>query len=274
MNLSLLSLLITLSLGMPKTPNFYPSYIAAKEASKNAKKDMLIFFSKSSCAACDEGWSAFEKDPLAPKLFISTIVDAEDFDGMVILDKYQLNKAPSWVILTYDGKVLDKWEGGWRDSSGKTSLLSKEDSKKPVAQETAKTAVAPTASAPVTTAATQTTNPVTTTTATPVTPSPTRVETPVKATPPPAAMMPAESTSGNFVLQAGYFGSETNAQKLVDELKVKGFVNYSIKSTIQNGTTFFRVISKPFSSEADANKEIQSLAGSGVKATMKNKSEL
>src|SRR6187551_27919 len=125
MNLSLLSLLILLHMGTPKTPNFYPSYLAAKEASKNAKKDMLIFFSKSSCTVCDEGWSAFEKDPIAPKLYISTIVDTEDFDGMVILDKYQLNKAPSWVLLTYDGKVLDKWEGGWRDSSSKTSLMSK-----------------------------------------------------------------------------------------------------------------------------------------------------
>ena len=80
--------------------------------------------------------------------------------------------------------------------------------------------------------------------------------------------------TGNFVLQAGYFGSEANAQKLVDDLKGKGYVNYSIKSTVQNGTTFFRVISKPFSSEADANKEIQSLAGAGVKAALKNKNEL
>ena len=272
MNLSLLSLLILLNLGTPKTPNFYASYIAAKEASKNAKKDMLIFFSKSSCAVCDEGWSAFEKDPIAPKLYISTIVDAEDFDGMVILDKYQLNRAPSWVILTYDGKVLDKWEGGWRDSSSKTSLLSKEEPKKPVQPETTKPVVAQPTSTSVNTPAVKTemaaTSVPSVTTAAP------KVETPVKPTPPPAPTAVAEAVSGNFVLQAGYFGSEANAQKLVDDLKMKGYINYSIKSTVQNGTTFFRVISKPFSIEADANKEIQSLAGAGVKAALKNKNEL
>ncbi len=272
MNLSLLSLLILLNLGTPRTPNFYPSYIAAKEASKNAKKDMLIFFSKSSCAACDEGWSNFEKDPLAPKLYISTIVDTEDFDGMVILDKYQLNRAPSWVILTYDGKVLDKWEGGWRDSSGKTSLLSKEETKKPVQPEASKAAVATTTTTSVNTPVVKTE--IAATSAPVVISSSPKVETPVKTTPPPAATTATEVSAGNFVLQAGYFGSEANAQKLVDDLKGKGFVNYSIKSTVQNGTTFFRVISKTFSSEMDANKEIQSLAGAGVKAAMKNKNEL
>ena len=272
MNLSLLSLLILLNLGTPRTPNFYPTYIAAKEASKNAKKDMLIFFSKSSCSVCDEGWSAFEKDPISPKLYISTIVDVEDFDGMVIMDKYQLNKAPSWVILTYDGKVLDKWEGGWRDSSGKTSLLSKEETKKPVQLEVAKPVVTPTTTTSVSTPTVKTEMAAM---SAPVVVNPTpKMETTVKTTPPPATIATAEVASGNIVLQAGYFGSEANAQKLVDELKVKGFINYSMKSTVQNGTTFYRVISKPFSSEADANMEIQSLAGSGVKATMKNKSEL
>lgn len=274
MNLSLLSLLILLHMGTPKTPNFYPSYLAAKEASKNAKKDMLIFFSKSSCAVCDEGWSAFEKDPLAPKLYISTIVDTEDFDGMVIMDKYQLNRAPSWVIITHDGKVLDKWEGGWRDSSGKTSLLAKEETKKP-APETTKPAVAATTTAVAVTPPAVKTEMAATSTPV-IAPSAPAVETPVKPTPAPAATMTAtaEVASGNIVLQAGYFGSETNAQKLVDDLKVKGYINYSIKSTVQNGTTFYRVISKPFGSEMDANKEIQALAGSGVKATMKNKNEL
>ncbi len=104
--------------------------------------------------------------------------------------------------------------------------------------------------------------------------TPPKVETPVKPTPPPSNMTTPEVATGNSVLQAGYFGSEANAEKLVDELKIKGFVNYSIKSTVQNGTPFFRVISKPFSSEMDANKEIQSLASAGVKAAMKNKSEL
>jgi cell division septation protein DedD len=238
--------------------------MAAKEASKNAKKDMLIFFSKSTCSTCDEGWSAFEKDPLAPKLFISTIVDTEDFDGMVIMDKYQLNKAPSWVILTYDGKVLDKWEGGWRDSSGKTSLLSNETPKKPVQPEVVKPVSTPTTS-------TNVSSPVVNTE---MASAPSKVGSPVMPTPPPTITKAPEVASGNFVLQAGYFGSEANAQKLVDDLKGKGYVNYSIKSTVQNGTTYYRVISAPFISETDANKEIQSLAGSGVKATMKNKNEL
>ncbi len=41
-----------------------------------------------------------------------------------------------------------------------------------------------------------------------------------------------------FVLQAGYFGSEANAQKLVNDLKAKGYEKYLIKTTLQNGTTF------------------------------------
>lgn len=83
-----------------------------------------------------------------------------------------------------------------------------------------------------------------------------------------------ETLAPGFVLQAGYFGSEANASKLVTDLKVKGFEPYSIKTTVQNGTTFYRVISGSFVSEAEANKQLQALTGAGMKASIKKVTDL
>src|SRR5688572_6161839 len=115
MKLFLLSLLFLWNASSTKTPNFYPSYVAAREASKNYQKDLLIFFSKQACTQCETSWGTFEKDQLATKIFISTKIDAQDFDGAVLLDKYGLNSAPSWVILDYEGNVKQKWAGDWKN---------------------------------------------------------------------------------------------------------------------------------------------------------------
>ena len=270
MNLYLLSLVFFLNIANPKTPNFYPSYIAAKEASKNYQKDLLIFFSKKSCVECDAAWANFEKDQVGTKIFISTLVDMQDFDGAVIMDKYGLNSAPSWVILDADGNLKQKWAGEWKNPHVRPES--------PVAAQEAKPEAKPipvfkASAAPTTPSGSNTSTPVSTTVketvkVAPAAPVENKPATPSMATP------VTETLASGFVLQAGYFGSEANASKLVTDLKGKGFEPYSIKTTVQNGTTFYRVISGSFVSEAEANKQLQALTGAGIKASVKKVTDL
>ncbi|MBL0007805.1 MAG: SPOR domain-containing protein [Saprospiraceae bacterium] len=51
-------------------------------------------------------------------------------------------------------------------------------------------------------------------------------------------------------------------------------MSHSIKTTVQNGTTFYRVISGSFVSEAEANKQLQALTGAGMKASIKKVTDL
>jgi len=268
MNLYLLSVLFLFNTMSTKTPNFYPSYIAAKEASKNYKKDLLIFFSKKSCATCDAAWSAFEKDQLATKIFISTLVDMQDFDGAVIMDKYGLTDAPSWVVLDSEGKVKQTWKGEWKNPYVRPD----ENTQASVAKPETTVASAPVAAPkpmPATPAAAQVVEKPASQPATPV-----QVETAIVTPPPTVSATKTEVAATGYVLQAGYFGSETNALKLVSDLKGKGFDQYTIKTTVQNGSTFYRVISGSYPSEAEANKEVNALSTSGVKASVKKMSEL
>ena len=277
MNLTLLSFLLFLNLSGSKTPNFYPSYLAAKEASKNSQKDLLIFFSKSGSTECESAWSSFEKDQLATKIFISTIVDAQDFDGAVILDKYGLSTSPSWVILDYQGNLKQKWTGDWKNPHVRPT--------NPVVEET-KVETPPIKEFKATTVA-QKAEPVAAPTPAP-TPAPTKTPTTVTVTQEPEvvkenttvpAVQPVALVADNlpvagFILQAGYFGSEANATKLVNDLATKGFKGYTVKPTSQNGSMYYRVISTVYTSEIDANAVVQTLSTAGVKATVKKTSEI
>lgn len=270
MNLYLLSLVFFLNLSTPKTPNFYPSYIAAKEAAKNYKKDLLIFFSKKSCAECDAAWANFEKDQVGTKIFISTLVDMQDFDGAVIMDKYGLNSAPSWVILDAEGNLKQKWAGEWKNPHVRPETPNVAEEAKPEAKPIP---VFKATSATAATTTTPATNPVVAqakepSNAAPIVAAETKVTTPAPSTP------KTETAASGYVLQAGYFGSEANAAKLIADLKGKGFEQYAIKTTVQNGTTFYRVVSPSFASETDANKQLQALTSSGIKASIKKMSEL
>jgi cell division septation protein DedD len=272
----LFSLVLVWTLNGSETPNFYPSYPSAKDASRNHQKELLVFFTKKACSKCDSAWKAFEKDGIATHRFISTRLDAEDFDGGVFFEKYGFTSVPSWVILAADGSVIEKWEGGWKDGSGNPTLFVAEESGKK------EMAVAPkpyTVPKNEPNPSTFGTNAVSTNSQ----PAPDAMASSKKVmTGEPSDMpsQPASKTSrpemmqDGFVLQAGFFGSETNAQKLISDLKSKGMIEYSISSTRQNGTAFFRVISKAYASESEATKEMHSMAGAGIKVTMKKMSEL
>ncbi len=266
MNLYLLSLLLVLNIDGTKTPNFYSSYLAAKEASKNYKKDLVLFFTKSSCNECNTVWGQYENDAMATKVFISTMIDGYGFDGSVLLDKYGLSEVPSWVVLDYNGQVKHKWNGDWKNPYSRPTEPVQEAAApaQPLAvfqASTAKPNPTPTsATAPTT---------VTTTTQTPPA-APVKSEAVVA---PAVAATPTPMTTG-FVLQAGYFGSEGNAQKLITDLNTKGFQQYTIKTTTQNGTTYYRVISKTYASETEAGQEVSHLAGQGIKATIKKTTEI
>lgn len=270
MNIYLLSFLVIWNFSTTKTPNFYPNYIAAREASKNSKKDLLIFFSKSSCTPCDEAWTNFENDPVAPKIYISTIIDAYDFDGAVFLDKYNLKNAPSWLILNADGQVKDKWEGEWKKTPTRESMGTK-------TTPTADAPVAPAAKteAPVKTEADASktiTPPASETVKTELSPT---IQTQLKtAATQPSAPVVASTPANGFVLQAGYFGSEVNASNLINDLQKKGFEDFHVKSTSQNGSTYYRVISRTYQTTTEANESVQSLQTAGIKATVKTSAEV
>lgn len=261
MKLLLMTLFFIFAAEGTKTPNFYPSYLAAREASKNYKKDMVLFFTKQSCPECTTAWSQFEKDEMATKVFISTMVDGYGFDGAVMLDKYGMTSVPCWVVMDYEGQVKQKWNGDWKNPYSRPT--------EPAKTETA--AAKPLTVFQPTTATKETTPPAPKNTPAPVAPAnpiPENKEMP-------AAVAPSASAMENgFVLQAGYFGSEVNAQKLMADLEQKGFSEYVMKSTVQNGSTFYRVISKTYTSEMEANAEMNKLAEKGVKASMKKSSEL
>lgn len=258
MHFILLCLLALCTKPLPEIPNFYPSYPAALEAAKSNQKEILIFFSKRNCDTCVPAWQAFEKDDLATKKFISTLIDAADFDGGVLFEMFELTEVPCWVVLTPEGKLKDKWPGGWKDTSGNPTLYAQNETKKlevkPVSKSINETqeSISPL-------------NPNTTTT--------TQSSKTISSGAPSTSNSNFSGTIAGVVLQAGYFSSEANGQKLVSELQGKGFNYFTIKPTQQNGTTFFRVISKTFNSESEANNEIQSLSVLGIKATVKKISE-
>ncbi len=260
MKLYLLSLLFLWNSSSTKTPNFYPSYIAAKEASKNYQKDLLIFFSKQACSQCESAWGTFEKDLLGTKIFISTKIDAQDFDGAVLLDKYGLTSAPSWLILDYEGNVKQKWAGDWKNPHVRPDPSALSEQAKPEAK--------PVPVFKATTAMQPVTKPAVVETPAPVT----VIEKPIPAATP--TVPKTETMASGFVLQVGYFGSEANAQKLVNDLTTKGYEKYMIKTAIQNGATYYRVVSPGFASEAEAAKVVETLSGSGIKATIKKMTEI
>lgn len=250
MHLSFLYSLIFILFPDPQTPNFYSGLTSAREASKKSQKEMVIFFSDKSCTTCEAAWVAFTKDAESTKNFISTRMDRSDFDGGVFFNLLELQNTPSWVILHPDGTEKERWEGGWKDASGNATLYDMhiKDSNTIPQQKT----VAPETKSP-------TTNPVTT-------PKNETVAIAQKATP----TISSSTIPKGYFLQAGYFGSEANAKKLLDDLKSKGINSFEIKPEQKDGKTFYRVVSKMFATETEAHGEQQKLSAKGINASLKS----
>ena len=87
-------------------------------------------------------------------------------------------------------------------------------------------------------------------------------------TKPTPTIVPDNSSTG-FVLQAGYFGSEVNAEKLIEDLKTKGYSDFKIEPVLKDGATFYRVISRVYYSENEINAEQERLNGIGIKTSVK-----
>ena len=287
MQVYLLSLLFVFTTSLSKTPNYYPNYIAAREASKNYNKDLLIFFTKNACTNCDAAWTDFEKDPVASKLYISTSMNIRDFDAAVFLDKYGLNNAPAWLLLDPQGQVKDKWEGEWKKTPTRPTTPKPEPAVPPVAESEKTTKVAP--EAPPVVEVTKTAAEHNAVKTEPTAPPQEEsgdvienksfqpdvskpVETKTTIQEPPAPSYTSAATG--YVLQAGFFGSEANASGLVADLKAKGFEQFSIQLTERNGSTFHRVISTSFPSEAEAQVKVDALQQVGITATIKNLKDL
>ncbi len=259
MNLSILLAIVTLALGGPQTPNYYPGLSTAREASKRSDQDLVIFFSKKNCSNCESAWMAFTKDMKATQQFVSTRMDIEDFDGGVFYEMLDMKEVPGWVVFTSDGKEKERWSGGWKDASGSPVMFDKSvvmDTPKEVskpATPTKKVETPPATSVVTATAATKEKSMPTT----PSKPAPT-----------------VQTSSSGFVLQAGYFGSEANAQKMMQDLKQKGYVNFEIKSTQQNGSTFYRIISEVFPTEMEATENMNIMTKAGCKTSIKKTSEI
>jgi septal ring-binding cell division protein DamX len=85
---------------------------------------------------------------------------------------------------------------------------------------------------------------------------------------------PSTVTTAGFVLQAGYFGSEANAQKCITDMKAKGCGDYVIKTQLKDGATFYRVVSTSYSTEGEANAAMQNATAKGAKVTVKKVTEI
>ncbi|MGB4848105.1 MAG: SPOR domain-containing protein, partial [Saprospiraceae bacterium] len=185
--------------------------------------------------------------------------DVEDFDGGVCFDLYELKQLPSWVILSPSSGVQEKWSGGWKDSYGNPTAFDQSVSQSNVKEEKRVTTPPEMSSMSAT-----------------IKTSPTSKEYPESKpkdsiTPMPATSIATNntSTSGGLIIQAGYFGSETNAQKLVGDLKAKGFANFKIENVQKDGSTFYRIISKTYNSESDVNVEQHRMTVAGFKTSVK-----
>ncbi len=249
MNISILSLLLILLLPDPQTPNYYPGLVSAREASKKSKKEMVILFSDKSCTDCEAAWMAFTKDAMATNQYISTRMNVNDFDGGIFFDLLGMEEVPSWIILYPDGTEKERWEGGWKDASGKPMAYDKSVLSANQPQNKTKNEAA--IHAP-------TTKPI----------EKNKTSEPASKITTNASPSTGSSTTG-FYLQAGYFGSEINAQKMIADLKTKGSSGFEIKIDQKDGATFYRVISKIYSAESGALAEQQKLAAAGIKASIK-----
>src|SRR6476661_272829 len=114
MNLCLLVSLFSFLVPGPQVPNYYRSYPTARSEASKAQKDMLIFFSSASCDNCNKAWSAFTKDANAVNKYISTQVVTDNFDGQILYEHFDPGSVPAWVVLDANGKVKERWQGGWK----------------------------------------------------------------------------------------------------------------------------------------------------------------
>jgi len=248
----LLSLTMSLFFGNNQPSNFYQSYTSAKEASRATQKEMVVFFTSRSCSNCESAWSAFTKDVNGAQQYVSTKMDIEDFDGGVCFEMFELKQVPGWVILSPSSEVKATWNGGWKDASGNPTLFDQTIPPTIIVEK-------------------KPANPSNTNTSQKVTPSNESMvvkETP-KLSPKTNAIPENTQPTAGYFLQAGYFGSETNAQKLMSDLKSKSFANFKIENVQKDGSTFYRVISKTYNAEAEVTAEQQRMDVAGIKTSVK-----
>jgi cell division septation protein DedD len=277
MNISLLISLFAFLVPGPQVPNCYRSYPTARAEASKAQKDMLIFFSSASCDKCDNAWAAFTKDAGAVDKYVSTQVVTDNFDGQILYEHFDPGSVPAWVVLDANGKVKERWQGGWKDAYGKGTLFAEI-----TPTETAKKTEVAATTKPVSSTSTQINTNSTTASKPTSTPSTTSKESVVKTETKTATHeektttkpSTTSTTSTDFIIQAGYFGSETNAQKCVADLKAKGFNQFSIKPLQKNGSTFYQVWSTNFVTEKEAQAKLQQLTAAGLKGTVKSCSGL
>ena len=245
MIISILAICLSL-LPDPQTPNYYPGLTHAREASKKSQKEMVIFFTDKSCSNCESAWVAYSRDAEATSRYVSTRMDIDDFDGGIFFELLALKQVPSWVILHPDGTEKERWEGGWKDASGNPTLI---DTKSMINKSNVSAAT-----------------PSTPKISSPQQPSPTMAADNqiVKTTP-----APQQATLSGYYLQAGYFGSESNAQKMIADLNSKGISSFEIKSGEQNGAVYYRVATKTFNLESDAIAEQSHLSKAGITTSLK-----
>lgn len=248
-------------LPVAEVPNYFPNYLQAREASEKRQKPMIIFVSSSDCSRCESAWAAYAKDAVAVNAYVSTQVAIENFDGKVIADMYEAGNTPAWIVLDTEGRIKEKWNGGWKDADGNpTVYVEPAGGSKPKAVDTPKPQPKESASPAVSAPDNKTIS----------APSVSKPE--VKVTNAPAK--PVTEMRAGFVLQAGYFGSEANAQKCIADMKTKGCGVYEIKTNIKDGITYYRVISTAYATEAEANTRMNEAAKAGAKVTVKKVIEI
>lgn len=260
--MNLTSLLISLLFlgNNPGIPNYFRTFLSARAEQDKSGKDLVLFFSEEKCQSCKEAWNAFTRDASAVQKYLSTQVESDAFDGRILVENYKPGKIPAWVIVSPDGRIIEKWEGGWKDANGQGTVFIKET---PLAKP-----ATPSASIP---SEKSSTNP---SSAKPVSESSSVKE-------PKSVNAGQSTTSGSlttqtetFVLQAGYFGSAANADKCLADLRTKGINDFSISTIDQGGKTFYRVWSRSFASETNAQTQLTKFAAMGITTTVKKVSPL
>ncbi|MEO6130589.1 MAG: SPOR domain-containing protein [Saprospiraceae bacterium] len=264
MLIQLFCVVFSLFLGNAQPLNYYPTYSSAKAAARESQKEMVIFFTSRTCSNCESAWSAFTKDSKSTQQYISVKMDMDDFDGGVCFDLYELKQVPSWVIITPTSGLKEKWNGGWKDEAGNPTAFDMSESQTAIKEEKKILCGVQTSQIPSSTTTSMT--------------GKENQLLPKEASTSKLISSNSDITTstssgipstGNLVLQAGYFGSEANAQKLISDLKSKGFTNFKMETVPKDGSYFYRVVSKSYSSELDMNAEQQLMLNKGIKTSVK-----
>lgn len=233
---------------------FKETYLNAKSKSQIENKPLLLLFVGDKCRVCEDQKDMISGDDELIKFienkFESATINIDDFDGRAIRDYYQVSTIPSMVLVTQSGEVKWSHMGNISKSSLMASLNGQPMNgiSQPLASEPKitmeNTQMAINTRPEVKTPKTQNYK-----------------ETPIVTTTPRNVI--------SYQIQYGFFGSDGNANNMVDKLSKAGQSECYLQNEVRDGKTYFRVLSPMYSQMDIANTILSKMKSKGIDGQIK-----